>query len=90
MKLARSLIGVFVANEPFVTEYFYNLSPPLQGATLSLPADRHPWPSAIAVGTIAALKLFSGRLLGPPPNTVLLSRSPRLGENRGNGQTERL
>ena len=41
MKLARSLIGVFVAKEPFATEYFCNLSPPQRWATVFLPPD-HP------------------------------------------------
>ena len=60
MKLARPMIGIMVANGPFAAEYFHNLFPPLQGATLSLPADRYPRPSAIAAGTTAAAEFFFG------------------------------
>lgn len=50
MKLARSLIGVVVANEPFAAEYFHNLSPPFQGSPVTLRPDRHAQSPAIAVG----------------------------------------
>ena len=48
MKLARSLIGVLVANEPFATEYFCNLFPPQRWATVFLPPDRPALAQVIA------------------------------------------
>jgi hypothetical protein len=90
MKRVRSLIGVLVTNEPFVTESFCNLSPAaLRGDGFT--AGRR---SCVAIGHYrrgdCRHRTFFDRRLGLPPNAVFINESPRQGPNRLDGQSERL
>ena len=55
MKPVRPLIGVLVTNEPFATQYFCNLFPPLQVAPVALRPDRPVLARAIAAGVTEKL-----------------------------------